>query len=60
MANTANFSVRIDRDIEKEDVHMEQPNEKTIATMLEAKRIARDPSVKGYSDVNEVLKTLKK
>lgn len=41
------------------DVRMEQPNKETIAAMLEAERIARDPSVKRYSDVEEALKALK-
>ena len=29
------------------DLRIEQPNSETIAAMLEAKRIANDPSVKG-------------
>ncbi len=33
---------------------------KTIAAMLEAERIARDPSVKHYSDVEEALRELKR
>lgn len=41
------------------DVRMEQPNKETIAAMLEAERIARDPSVKRYSDVEEALRALK-
>lgn len=41
------------------DVRMEQPNKETMAAMLEAERIARDPSVKHYSDVEEALKALK-
>lgn len=41
------------------DVRMEQPNKETIATMLEAERIARDPSVKRYSDVEDALQALK-
>ena len=39
---------------------LEQPNKETIAAMLEAERIARDPSVKHYSDVEEALRELKK
>ena len=35
---------------------LEQPNKETIAAMLEAERIARDPSVKHYSDVEEALR----
>ena len=41
-------------------VRLEQPNKETIAAMLEAERIARDPSVKHYSDVEEALRELKK
>ena len=90
MANTTNFSVRMDSDIKKQcealynelgmnlttainvflrqslrvgglpfDVRVEQPNKETIAAMLEAERISRDPSVKHYSDVEEALKALK-
>ena len=90
MANTTNFSVRMDGDIKKQcealygelginlttainvflrqslrvggfpfDVRMEQPNKETMAAMLEAEHIARDPSVKRYSDVEEALRALK-
>ena len=86
MANTTNFSIRLDSDIKKQcealygelgvnlttainvflrqslrvggfpfDVRMEQPNKETLA----AKRIARDPSVKRNSDVEEALRGLK-
>ena len=41
------------------DVRMEQPNKETVAAMMEAERIARDPSVKRYSDVEEALRALK-
>ena len=90
MANTTNFSVRMDSDIKKQcealynelgmnlttainvflrqslrvgglpfDVRVEQPNKETIAAMLEAERISRDPAVKRYSDVEDALKALK-
>ena len=36
-----------------------QPNKETMAAMLEAERIARDSSVKRYSDVEEALRALK-
>lgn len=42
------------------DIRMEQPNKKTIAAMIEAERIASDPSIKRYSDVEEALRALKK
>ncbi len=91
MANTTNFSVRMDSDIKKEcealygelgmtlttainvflrqslrvgglpfEVKLEQPNKETLAAMLEAERIARDPNVKRYSDVEEALRELKR
>lgn len=84
MADTTNFSVRMDSDIKRQceslynelgmnlttainvflrqslrvggfpfDVKLEQPNRETIAAMLEAERIAHDPNVKRYSDVEE-------
>ncbi len=91
MANTTNFSVRMDSDIKKQcealygelgmnlttainvflrqslrvggfpfDVRLDQPNKETVAAMLEAERIAHDPSVKGYTDLNELFAELKK
>lgn len=48
MGSTTNFSVCID-----------EPNEETTVAMLEAESIARDPSVKRYSDINEALRALK-
>ena len=41
------------------EVSLNQPNKETIAAMLEAERIAKDPSVKRYSDVEEALRALK-
>ena len=41
------------------DVRMEQPNKETMAAMLEAERITRDPSIQRYSDVEEALRALK-
>jgi len=35
------------------------PNAETIAAMLEAERIAHDPSVKGYRDTTSLLEDLK-
>ena len=91
MANTTNFSVRMDSDIKRQcetlygelgvnlttainvflrqslriggfpfDVRLDQPNKETIAAMLEAERIAKDPSVKGYTDLDELFAELKK
>ena len=42
------------------EIHTERPNKETIAAMLEAERIAKDPNVKKYSDVEEALRELKR
>ncbi len=42
------------------DISLNNPNEITIAAMLEAERIAKDPSVKGYNDPDELFADLKK
>jgi DNA-damage-inducible protein J len=36
-----------------------QPNAQTLAAMKEAERIARDPAVRGYDDLDELLSDLK-
>ena len=41
------------------EIKMDQPNKETMAAMLEAERIARDPSAERYSDVEEALRALK-
>jgi DNA-damage-inducible protein J len=41
------------------DVRLERPTKETVAAMREAERIAHDPSVKGYTDVEEALQELK-
>ena len=42
------------------DARLEKPSQKTIAAMLEAERIAKDPNVKGYTDLDEMFAELKK
>lgn len=42
------------------DVSLNQPNAETIAALLEAERIAKDPNVKGYTDLDQLLADLKK
>ena len=42
------------------EVRLDQPNKETIAAMLEAERIAKDPTIKHYSDVEEALRELKR
>lgn len=41
------------------DIALNQPNKETIATMLEAERIAKNPSIKGYTDLGELFADLK-
>lgn len=41
------------------EVKVEQPNMETIAAMLEAERIAKDQSVKRYTDLDELFADLK-
>ncbi|MDL2234615.1 type II toxin-antitoxin system RelB/DinJ family antitoxin [Christensenellaceae bacterium OttesenSCG-928-L17] len=42
------------------DISLNQPNKETIAAMLEAERIGKDSSVKGYTDLDELFSDLKK
>jgi DNA-damage-inducible protein J len=42
------------------EVSLNQPNRETIAAMLEAERIAKDPSVKGYTDMDALFADLRK
>ena len=42
------------------DISLNQPNRETIAAMLEAERIAKDPSVKGYTDMDALFTELRK
>ena len=42
------------------NVRLEQPNKETVAAMLEAERIAKDPSVKGFNDLDELFADLKR
>lgn len=42
------------------EITLNQPSKDTIAAMLEAERIAKDPSVKGYNDLDELFADLKK
>lgn len=42
------------------EISLNQPNKETIAAMLEAERIAKDPSVKGYTNLDELFADLNK
>ena len=41
------------------EIRTDRPNKETIAAMLEAERIAKDPSVKGYTNTDELFADLK-
>lgn len=40
------------------DISLNQPNKETVAAMLEAERIAKDPSVIGYTNLDELFADL--
>ena len=40
------------------DVRLDQPNKETIAAMFEAERIAKDTSIKGYQNIDELFAEL--
>ena len=42
------------------EIRTARPNKETIAAMLEAENIAKDPKVKGYTDLDEMFADLKK
>ena len=42
------------------DVNLRVPNKETITAMTEAERIAKDPTFKGYTDLDELFADLKK
>ena len=39
-------------------ITLNKPNRETIAALLEAERIAKDPAVKGYSDIDDLFAAL--
>ena len=41
-------------------ISLNRPNKETVAAMLEAERIAKDPKVKHYHDLDELFADLKK
>ena len=42
------------------DISLNQPNRETMAAMLEAERIAKDPAVKGYANLDALYDELRK
>ena len=41
------------------DISIGQPNKESAAALLEAERIARDPAVKGYTDLDKLFADLR-
>ena len=41
------------------DISLNQPNRETLAALKEADRIAKDATVRGYSDLDELFSDLK-
>ena len=41
------------------DISLNQPNRETLAALMEAERITKDPNVKGYTDLDELFDDLK-
>ena len=41
------------------DVSLNQPNRETLAALTEAEKLAKDPTVKGYTDLDELFEALK-
>ena len=41
------------------DISLNQPNRETLAALMEAERIAKDPNIKGYTDLDELFNDLK-
>lgn len=42
------------------NITLNHPNNDTIAAMLEAEKISKEPMVKGYTDLNQLFADLKK
>lgn len=42
------------------EIKLDRPNQQTAAAMREAERIANDPSVKGYDDLDTLFADLKR
>ena len=42
------------------EITLNQPNRETAAAMLEAERIAKNPSVKGYTELDALFADLRK
>ena len=66
MAGTStNISIPMDTDLKERaeslfDTTLNVANERTVSAMLEAERISKDPSVKGYDNLDELFADLKR
>lgn len=64
MSLTTAFNIFVRQSLRKGgipfEISLDQPNKETIIAMLEAERIAKDPSVKGYTDLDELFADLRK
>jgi hypothetical protein len=59
MPKTASLNIRLDGVGGLPfDLRPRQPNAESIAAMAEARRIARDPSIKGYRDMTAMFEEL--
>lgn len=58
MSGTTNISILMDSDLI--DISLHQPNRQTISALLEAEKIANDPTIKGYTDLKKLFADLKK
>ena len=62
-STTSNISIRMDSESLRErgipfKITEGTPSKETVSAMLEAERIAKDPNIKGYHDVNELFADL--
>lgn len=57
---TTNICIHMDSDLHTLDVSPSRPNVTTIAAMLEAERLVKDSSVKGYSNLDTLFADLAK
>lgn len=48
----------MDENLKKQEVEFPRYKEEVLEAMEEAKRISRDPNIKGYSSLSEALKVL--
>ena len=57
----ADSCIHVDADLNAQaEIFLTHPNRETAAAMLEAERIAKDPSAEGYTDIDKLFSDLKK